>query len=105
MILKILRKTSRVYNILTWKAFRIHSILPTVWDGAGGNYFGKDWSALGTLLDKLKVEEPQSVIYFLQLIDAFTTRKTNKDIDQDRKRRDKTSKAPVGQKKGIEIHG
>mgnify|MGYP000889463236 CR=1 FL=1 len=36
-------------------AFYIHSMLPDVWDGAGGNYFGKNWSALGTILDVYKV--------------------------------------------------
>jgi len=39
------------------------------------------------------------------MIDSFTTKDKNEEIQKDRKRREKTSKAPVGQKKGIEIHG
>ena len=32
-------------------AFFIHSLLPDRWDGMSGSYMGKDWSAIGTLLD------------------------------------------------------
>jgi len=86
-------------------AQEIHTLLPDTWDGAGGNYLGKNWSALGTLLEALKIEEPQYVILFLRMIDSFTTRKMNTDIEKNRKRRDLQSKAPTGQQKGIEVHG
>ena len=94
-----------IFPLEVLQAFQLHSFLPDVWDGAGGNYFGKDWSALGTLLDKLEIDEPKSVIYFLRVIDGLTTKNKNEDIQKDRKRRDKTSKGPIGQKKGIEVHG
>ena len=87
------------------RAQELHTLLPDVWDGAGVNYFGKDWSALGALLDAMKVEEPQYTVLFLRIIDGFTTRKANKDIDQNRQRKEKMSKGPVGQNKGIDIHG
>ena len=85
-------------------AKEIHTLLPDVWDGAGGNYLGKDWSALGALLKALKIAEPQYIILFLRMIDSFTTRKTNEDIEKNRKRRDLKSKAPTGNK-GISVNG
>ena len=86
-------------------AQEIHTLLPDNWDGAGGNYLGKDWSALGALLKALKIQEPQYVILFLRMIDSFTTRKMNEDIEKNRKRRDLQSKTPRGQSKGIEVQG
>ena len=94
-----------IFPLEVLEAFQLHTLLPDVWDGAGGNYFGKDWSSLGTLLNKLEIEEPKSVILFLRMIDSFTTKDKNEEIQKDRKRREKTSKAPVGEKKGIEVHG
>ena len=87
------------------KARELHTLLPDNWDGAGGNYLGKDWSALGALLKALKTEDPQYVILFLRMIDSFTTKKMNEDIEKNRKRREQSSKAPIGQKKCIEVHG
>ena len=86
-------------------AQEIHTLLQDNWDGAGGNYFGKDWSALGTLLDELNIENCKDVIYFLRMIDGFTSRKKNEEIGKDRNRREQSSKNPVGQSKGIEVHG
>ncbi len=94
-----------IFPLEVLDAYRIHSILPDIWDGAGGNYFGKDWSALGTLLDELNIENCKDVIYFLRMIDGFTSRKRNEDIGKDRDRREKSSKTPVGHSKGIEVHG
>ena len=93
-----------IFPLEVLDAYRIHSILPDIWDGAGGNYLGKNWSALGALLQALKIQEPQYVILFLRMIDSFTTRKMNQDIDKDRKRRDLKSKTPTGNK-GISVNG
>jgi hypothetical protein len=94
-----------IFPLEVLQAFQLHNLLPDIWDGAGGNYFGKDWSSLGTLLNKLEIEEPKSVILFLRMIDGFTTKNRNEEIAKDRKRREQSSKAPVGQNKGIEVHG
>ena len=94
-----------IFPLEVLEAYQIHSILPDIWDGMGGNYLGKDWSALGALLDKLEIDNPKDVILFLRMIDGFTTRMKNDDIQKDRDRQDKRSKGPIGQKKGIEVHG
>ena len=93
-----------IFPIEVSYAKEIHTLLPDNWDGAGGNYLGKNWSALGALLQALKIQEPQYVILFLRMIDSFTTRKMNQDIDKDRKRRDLKSKTPTGNK-GISVNG
>ena len=94
-----------IFPIEVLRAQELHGLLPDRWDGAGGNYLGKDWSALGALLEALKIEEPQFVILFLRIIDSFTSRKLNNDLEKDRKRRDAKSKAPIGQQKGISVNG
>lgn len=81
----------------------LHNLLPDVWDGAGGNYLGKDWSALGSLIELLKIEEPKEVINFLRYIDGFTSQYRNEEIQKDRKRSE--SKTPIGQNKGISVNG
>jgi hypothetical protein len=77
-------------------AFYIHSMLPDVWDGAGGNYFGKNWSALGTILDVYKVENSKDVILFLKYIDSFTTLSKNDQIDKKRKQQERKEKGGIG---------
>ena len=94
-----------IFPLEVAQARELHTLLPDNWDGAGGNYLGKDWSALGALLEALNIEDPQYVILFLRMIDSFTIKKTNEDIEKNRKRREQSSKAPIGQKKGIEVHG
>ena len=66
-------------------AFFIHDLLPEVWDGAGGNYFGKNWSALGTLLEVYEVENRKDVTLFLRYVDAYTINKRNKEISSKNK--------------------
>ncbi len=84
------------------QAQTIHGLLPDIWDGAGGNYLGKDWSALGTLLEVLEVETPISVILFLRFIDSLTMQSKNDDIAKDRKRSESTGPQSG---KGISVNG
>ena len=93
-----------IFPIEVSYAKEIHTLLPDNWDGAGGNYLGKNWSALGALLQALKIQEHQYVILFLRMIDSFTTRKMNEDIEKNRKLRDLKYKAPPGNK-GISVNG
>ena len=94
-----------IFPIEVIRAQELHGLLPDRWDGAGGNYLGKDWSALGALLESLKIENPQYVVFFLRIVDGFTTKKVNEDAEVQRKRRDAKSKAPIGQQKGISVNG
>lgn len=72
-------------------AFLMHSLLPEVWDGAGGNYFGKNWSSVDFLFNLYEVESPKEVVLFLKYIDAFTMNKRNKDMEKERKRKENKS--------------
>ena len=94
-----------IFPLEVLEAYQIHSILPDIWDGMGGNYLGKDWSALGALLDKLEIDNPKDVILFLRMIDGFTMRNKNEEIQKERNRKDLQSKAPTGRKQGISING
>ena len=66
-------------------AFSIHDMLPDRWDGMSGSYFGKDLSALGTILDIYEVEDKKSVIFWLKNIDALNSRSINERMSQGRK--------------------
>ena len=85
-----LRDEDFPYEVQT--AFFIHSLLPDVWDGAGGNYFGKNWNALGTILDVYEVENSKDVILFLRYIDSLNIAKKNKDLAKQRKREETKNK-------------
>ena len=85
-----LRDEDFPYEVKT--ALFIHSLLPDIWDGAGGNYFGKNWNALGTILDVYEVENSKDVILFLRYIDSLNIAKKNKDLAKQRKREENKNK-------------
>lgn len=66
-------------------AFLLHDLLPDRWDGMSGSYFGKDMSALGTLLDIWEVEDKKSTIYFIKHIEARNSSNINKKLERRRK--------------------
>ena len=75
-------------------AFFIHSLLPDRWDGMSGSYMGKDWSALGTLLDIHDIEYKKTVIFFLKYIDIYAPNQINEEMDAKRKQAER--KTPQG---------
>ena len=75
-------------------AFFIHSLLPDRWDGMSGSYMGKDWSALGTLLDIHSIEDKKTVIFFLKYIDIYASNQINEEMDAKRKQAER--KTPQG---------
>ncbi len=77
-------------------AFFIHSLMPDRWEGMSGSYLGKEWSAVGTLLDTYKVEERKVILFFIKAIDNINSRLINKSLEEERKKRDK--KSPAEQK-------
>jgi hypothetical protein len=77
-------------------AFLIHSLFPDIWDGAGGNYFGKNWSTIDFLFNLYDVQNPKEVVLFIKYIDSFTTNKINKDMEKDRKRQEMKDKGGIG---------
>lgn len=68
------------------EAFLIHSCLPDRWDGMSGMFLGKDWSALGTLLDVFKIEDKKTVVWFLKAIDDRNTDSINEKVSERQKR-------------------
>ncbi len=77
-------------------AFLIYDHLPDRWEGMSGSYLGKEWSAVGTLLDTYKVEERKVILFFIKAIDNINSRLINKSLEEERKKRDK--KSPAEQK-------
>ena len=69
------------------KAFSIHDMLPDRWDGMSGSYFGKDLSALGTILDIYEVEDKKQCVFWLKNIEALNSRSINDRMTQERKRK------------------
>ena len=68
------------------EAFLLHSCLPDRWDGMSGMFLGKDWSALGTLLDVFKIEDKKTVVWFLKAIDDRNTDSINEKVSERQKR-------------------
>ena len=77
-------------------AFLIHSLMSDTWDGMNGVYMGKDWAALGILLDIFKIDNKQQTVHFIKYIEHFNTQQINDKSDRQRKRAE--TKTPPGTK-------
>ena len=89
------------YPLEVQVAFLLHDLLPDRWDGMNGTYMGKDFSALGTLLDTWEVKDKKSCIYFIKHIEARNINKINKQ--QDVKRKAQENRAKSGKNPGISV--
>ena len=90
------------YPLEVQVAFLLHDLLPDRWDGMNGTYMGKDFSALGTLLETWEVKDKRTCIYFIKHIEARNIQKINEQ--QDRKRKAQENRAKSGAKKpGISV--
>ena len=71
-------------------AMAIHEVLPDRWDGMSGSYLGKDWSALGDILEIMEIEDKKTVCFFLkhvenaQMVNINDELKRKRDADQRR---------------------
>ena len=81
-------------------AFLIYELLPDRWEGMSGSYLGKEWGAIGALLDAYNIEERQIIVFFIKAIDIINSKVINKRLDKDRKKRDKKSQAKQNFPKG-----
>ena len=62
-------------------AFLIHDLLPDRWEGMSGSYLGKDWSAVGTLLDAYNINTDRRVVlFFIKALDNINGNIVNKNI-------------------------
>ena len=86
-------------------AFLLHDLLPDRWDGASGSYFGKDMSALGTLLDVYDVKDKKTTVYFIKIIEGKRSKLLNDKLAKDRKQAKNQAKAGSMQASGINIKG
>ena len=77
-------------------AFLLHSVLPDRWDGSSGSYMGKDWSAVGSLLDIYQIENKKTVTFFLKNVDILTSNQINVEIERKRKKRESKISTPKG---------
>ena len=77
------------------EAFAIHEMLPDRWDGMSGMFMGKDWSALGALLDVFEVDDKRTTVYFLKAIDDRNSNSINDKVTQ----RNKAAQARAKMKK------
>tara|TARA_B100001964_G_C13988135_1_gene489375 strand:+ start:108 stop:419 length:312 start_codon:yes stop_codon:yes gene_type:complete len=64
------------------EAFLIHLMLPDKWDGASGQYMGKDWSALEPLLNinQIPVADRRTVCFFLKFIESASMVNINESL-------------------------
>ena len=85
-------------------ALFIHGVLPERWDGMSGSYLGKDWSALGDILEIHKIDARKEVVFFLKYIDVFHANKINEDLDKKRKAEENKTQA-LGSNQGIHVQG
>ena len=72
-------------------AFLIHSLMPDRWDGMNGVYMGKDWAALGSLLDIYEVESKKEVVFFIKYIEHYNSQQLNDKAEQQRKKAEQTT--------------
>ena len=77
-------------------AFFIHSLLPDRWDGMSGSYMGKDWSAIGTLLDIHNIDDKKTVVFFLKHVDICASNQINADMDKKRKQAERKTPQGIG---------
>ena len=81
-------------------AFLIHNTLPDRWEGMSGSYLGKEWSAVGSLLDIYDIEDKKTVIYFIKIIDNINSKLINENIEKEHKKREKNPQGKMNFPKG-----
>jgi len=64
------------------EAFVVHLMLPDKWDGASGQYMGKDWAALEPLLNinEIPTADRKILCFFLKFIESANTININESL-------------------------
>jgi len=82
-------------------AFLIHDTLPDRWEGMSGSYLGKDWSAVGAVLDAHNIDKDRQIIlFFLKAIDNINSKFINENMQKEQKKREKSPKGKMNFPKG-----
>ena len=84
------------YPLEVQVAFLLYDLLPDRWDGMNGTYMGKEYAALGTLLDTWEVEDKKTCIYFIKHIEARNMNKINTQAERKRKAAQNKAKSKGG---------
>ncbi len=76
-------------------SFTIHLMLPDRWDGASGQYMGKDWAALEPLLNinEIAKSDRRTVCFFLKFIESASTININESLKRQQDARQRRAKA------------
>ena len=82
-------------------AFLIYSMLPDRWDGMSGMNFGKDYSALGTLLEvyDVPIRDRALTMFLLKQIEVRKTEADNKESKRRQEAEKRKSKAQLPKKR------
>ena len=67
-----------------------------------GSYLGKDWAAVGTLLEVHEIENRKDVLFFLKYVDTFHSKKMNEELARERKSKESRAQDSQG---GIHVQG
>jgi hypothetical protein len=82
-------------------AFLIHDLLPDRWEGMSGSYLGKDWGAIGAILDSYNIDiDRQIILFFVKAMDNINSSIINKNMQKEQKRKEKSSKGKMNFPKG-----
>ena len=82
-------------------AFLVHDLLPDRWEGMSGSYLGKDWSAIGALLDAHDIDKDRQIIlFFVKALDNINSSIINKNVQKEHKRKERSSKGKMNFPKG-----
>mgnify|MGYP003144788143 CR=1 FL=1 len=84
-------------------AFHIHDMMPDRWDGMSGFYLGKDWSSLTVLFDTYEIEDKQTILFFVKVIEGEHSSVINEEVKRKQDARQRQAKS--GGKPGMSIKG
>ncbi len=66
-----------------------------------GSYLGKDWSAVGAVLDAHNIDiDRQIILFFLKAIDNINSKLINENMQKEQKKREKSPKGKMNFPKG-----
>ena len=74
-------------------AFFVHDLLSDKWDGASGNYLGKDWSSADFIFKVYSIDDTQSVVYFAKMYENLIIHARLEESSKKQKAEERRAKA------------
>ena len=81
-----------IFPLEVQEAFQLWDLLSDNWDGMNGYYLGKNYSALETYINIMKVHNPFVTVYFLKHIEFFNSEQINSKIKAKRDAEERKAK-------------